>query len=943
LKGFELAGDWNFWRVMAHHGVYYQYESPLGAFRRRVGQLSVERIGDYRAEIERVVPLEVRRGRFEELYREQEWDANVIRSDDGSGRMVVGVESVREVYQKVGERLSVESPSAVKTELDQGSISDMLQRSQEKIRQFHNKHLGQRCVIIGNGPSLNEMDLSFLRHEICFGMNKIYLGFERWNFSPTYYVAVNEFVIEQSVDGIRKMSCPKFIGNRGISSFNPTDDIIFMKTFPPPGEAFSKCPDMGLEEGATVTYVAMQLAYYMGFSEVVLIGVDHHFVTQGTPHKTVVSDGDDPNHFDPSYFGQGLKWQLPDLEGSEKSYRIAKQVFEESGRRIIDATVNGRCQVFPKENYREIFNINLHTTINSYQQQNKNDITSHIDESGGIPITFGIKTNRKNELKTIAVIFSILSQNIAPDKFEIIVTGDTKFRFIPKIVSENYQIRLIEDLDAANNGKLATMMNTILREAAYTYVCSCDDDIIFTDGWYKKLCDFFVQNPQAKVISFPIKNTDGSRFWDWACNDEKLGSILANLGENGEKTYVTGGMVVLHKEVWRKVKWDESKGFYEKEDVDWSQRIRQEGYNIQFCLHASVLHNDWRYFQKGIKVVKTQKMEEVLSHIPTAFQSFGSHSNSQYLSIEEKGHWPLHLEKIKGLKDKYKGKRCFIIGNGPSLNLHDLNFLKSEITFGVNGIFYKTDETGFRPTFYLVEDKAVIRDNVERINSYEGVIKILPTDYYDQIIEKDKVIWFRMNQGYYEGKSPYFCVPRFSTDCSERVYCGQTVTYINLQLAYYMGFTEVYMIGMDFSYKVPSSTIINGGVYLSTEDDPNHFHPEYFGKGKTWHNPRLDRVERSYLMAKLVYEGTGRKIYNATCGGKLELFERVDYYAIFGMTSSVPQKAKDNFDEDMYLTLYPDVRSLIERDKSYTPFLHYVKHGKYEDRIMPLKLNKDAL
>ncbi|WP_408971725.1 tetratricopeptide repeat protein, partial [Planktothrix sp.] len=58
--------------------------------------------------------------------------------------------------------------------------SDLLQRSQEKIRQFHNKHWGERCVIIGNGPSLNEMDLSFLKHEICFGTNKIYLGFERW-------------------------------------------------------------------------------------------------------------------------------------------------------------------------------------------------------------------------------------------------------------------------------------------------------------------------------------------------------------------------------------------------------------------------------------------------------------------------------------------------------------------------------------------------------------------------------------------------------------------------------------------------------------------------------------------------------------------------------------------------------------------------------------------
>ncbi|MFM6402382.1 hypothetical protein, partial [Planktothrix sp.] len=209
--------------------------------------------------------------------------------------------------------------------------------------------------IIGNGPSLNEMDLSFLKHEICFGTNKIYLGFERWEFSPTYYVAVNPFVIEQSVDEIRKISCPKFIGNRGISYFDPTDDIIFIKTFPSPGESFSKIPDVGLNEGCTVTYVAMQLAYYMGFSEVVLIGVDHHFVTQGTPHQAVVSDGDDPNHFDPRYFGQGLKWQLPDLENSEKSYQVAKQVFEESGRKIIDATVNGRCRVFSKQDYRLIF------------------------------------------------------------------------------------------------------------------------------------------------------------------------------------------------------------------------------------------------------------------------------------------------------------------------------------------------------------------------------------------------------------------------------------------------------------------------------------------------------------------------------------------------------------------------------------------------------------
>lgn len=580
---------------------------------------------------------------------------------------------------------------------------------------------------------------------------------------------------------------------------------------------------------------------------------------------------------------------------------------------------------------------NNNYSINHPENKHKNDIKNNPE----VKISFGIKTNRKNEFKTIAVIFSILSQNINSENFEILITGDTDFKYIPETIFKSYKIRLIKDLESANNGKLATMLNTIVREARYDYVCSCDDDIIFTDGWYQKLCIFLKNNPSSKIISFPIKNTDGSRFWDWAYNDSQSGSQLANLGEKSNQVYVTGGMVVLHKQVWQTVKWDDSKGFYQKEDVDWSERVRKAGYTIEFCTHASVLHNDWRYFQSGTKVIKSKKLEEILDHTPLAFQFGSLAANSpSYTSIEEKGRWPIAPERILGLKNKYKNQRCFIVGNGPSLNLHDLRLLESEITFGVNGIFYKTDEMGFKPTFYVVEDKAVMRDNVDRINQYKGVIKIFPTDYYDLIDDdnKDSVIWFKMNQGYYEGKSPNFRVPRFSSDSSEVVFCGQTVTFINLQLAYFMGFSEVYLIGMDFSYQVPQTTIINGGVYLSTGDDPNHFHPQYFGSGKTWHDPKLDRVERAYKLARLVYESSNIKLYNATLGGKLEVFERVDYNALFGI-QTLSHENYDNFHEDMYLTLYPDVRNLIERDNAYTAIKHYEKHGKYEGRIFPKKVN----
>ncbi len=237
-------------------------------------------------------------------------------------------------------------------------------------------------------------------------------------------------------------------------------------------------------------------------------------------------------------------------------------------------------------------------------------------------------------------------------------------------------------------------------------------------------------------------------------------------------------------------------------------------------------------------------------------------------------------ETLRGFYNKYKGKRCFIIGNGPSLNKNDLSLLKDEYVFAVNSFFYKTEETGFRPTFFVVEDNMVMRENLDRIIAYEAPYKFFPTDYRTLHPEGDNVFFFRMNQGFYMQSSPNYCVPRFSTDASKVVYCGQTVTYVNMQLAYFMGFTEVYLIGMDFNYIIPAEHKRSGNHILSTTDDPNHFHKDYFGKGKTWKDPKLDRVAANYRQAKNSFEAVGRKIYNATVGGQLEIFDRVDYDAL---------------------------------------------------------------
>jgi len=91
-----------------------------------------------------------------------------------------------------------------------------------------------------------------------------------------------------------------------------------------------------------------------------------------------------------------------------------------------------------------------------------------------------------------------------------------------------------------------------------------------------------------------------------------------------------------------------------------------------------------------------------------------------------------------------------------------------------------------------------------------------------------------------------------------------------------MGFSEIALIGMDFSYAVPAGTEIKGNLYTSAGDDPNHFDSRYFGAGKTWKDPKLNRVLANYALAKAIYESDGRRIVNCTVGGALEAFDRVD-------------------------------------------------------------------
>jgi hypothetical protein len=221
------------------------------------------------------------------------------------------------------------------------------------LKQFKNIHQHESCFIIGNGPSLNKINLSILKDYHTFGLNKIYLMFNKVDINLTYHVAVNRLVIEQSIKEFESLSCPSFLSYKASREIiRPLNHIYFVATRPSITPSFYTNIEQGLNEGYTVTYAAMQIAFYMGFKQVFLIGVDHNFYAPGNPNEKQLLKGDDPNHFSPDYFGN-KEWHLPDLEGSEISYNLAKFQFNRNNRQIFDATVDGHLNIFPKLTYEE--------------------------------------------------------------------------------------------------------------------------------------------------------------------------------------------------------------------------------------------------------------------------------------------------------------------------------------------------------------------------------------------------------------------------------------------------------------------------------------------------------------------------------------------------------------------------------------------------------------
>jgi hypothetical protein len=233
-------------------------------------------------------------------------------------------------------------------------MSSRARQSKAVFTEKQNKYKGKKAVILCNGPSLNNVDFDLLKREDVFtiGLNKINLLFDRTEFRPDLIVAINKLVIEQNKDFFSSTDIEIILNNTMAKIFPKKKNINYLYSLPYQLR-FGGDITGAICQGYTVTYVALQVAFHLGFSEVTLVGCDHNFVTEGSPNMTVKSGDTDPNHFSSDYFSKGAEWQLPDLLGSEMHYKMANEFFLANHRTVYNSTDGGKLEVFERKSLND--------------------------------------------------------------------------------------------------------------------------------------------------------------------------------------------------------------------------------------------------------------------------------------------------------------------------------------------------------------------------------------------------------------------------------------------------------------------------------------------------------------------------------------------------------------------------------------------------------------
>jgi len=257
-----------------------------------------------------------------------------------------------------------------------------------------------------------------------------------------------------------------------------------------------------------------------------------------------------------------------------------------------------------------------------------------------------------------------------------------------------------------------------------------------------------------------------------------------------------------------------------------------------------------------------------------------------------------HDAKWGPLLGRYAGKRAFLIGNGPSLNRTPLYLLRDEYKMCFNRFYLMLERLNWQPDFHVVVDNLVLNDMLGELDHLSTVtrhlflpdIHVRGEEYHRVVKQYENLYWLRHHGG---GIG-------FSTR-APKVFGGGSVIYEGLQVLRFLGFTEVALVGVDLNFQLHKTVnAVKGdpnGIEPKADDDPNHFDPRYFGKGRRYHQPEqhvVDNIRNRLRDVASVMDRIGLRVLNAGYDSTVDFFERREFVAYVGKSSA---EAAELFDD----------------------------------------------
>lgn len=371
--------------------------------------------------------------------------------------------------------------------------------------------------------------------------------------------------------------------------------------------------------------------------------------------------------------------------------------------------------------------------------------------------------------------------------------------------------------------------------------------IIISVTEYKKIENFLIKN---KIYQYFILSECPSEFKGYGVSDL---DYLLDFDIDKDSNNIIVGSNLFSFILYEKIKIDGcNKKLYCYPNREHSQETIEK---MKELLDVNIELDVKEKLEISDKVYVTTREKSITKE----FESFGLEMINAYdFSYKIKQYYNPLIEKFK---NRHLGQRCFIVATGPSLKNEDIDILykNKELCFSMNRIF-KLENRRWKPDYYVAVDTMFLRDYKEEIMEYPVDVKFI-NNFMEEEEQKNISLPYRIH-----------CVtddivlqqPMFSDDISRVVYGGATVTYVCIQIAIYMGFKEIYLLGVDCKYSKGSSK-----NYFFQDKENDHM------------NHNEDRMILSYQAAKQYADLHGIKIYNATRNGMLEVFDRVDFDELF--------------------------------------------------------------